>query len=241
MAFQRDKINHCKTSWANLGPPLTHTPQKPEGHVSHPQRRHSVKPDTPDVCLCWTLDVFSTKSKWSDSRQMFSWIHNPAESGLGDALLTSAFEEEPMSWAVQWGVHWAMGLQGQPLGSVCSRASGGPTLRAKSPARGRPDSSGRGSGHVCPEAALGPGLQPVVLPPISPPSLLHNIRWHCWVQTPLNNNRKYPHTCQTAPSRTAPWLPYSTETPWKPYKMLSSKTVSLHHFLRVYLEGFTEL
>lgn len=113
-ALQRDKINHCKPPWANLYPPLTHAPKKPEGNVSHPQRSHSVKADTPGVCPCWTLDVSGTKSKQSDSTQMFSWLQNPGERGLRG--LTSAFDEDPVSCPGQWGVHWATGLQQQPRG-----------------------------------------------------------------------------------------------------------------------------
>lgn len=106
---------------------------------------------------------------------------------------------------------------------VCSRVSGGPSLWGKSPARGRPGSSVQGSGHVCPGAALGPALQPMVPPPVSPPSLLHNTSLYCLVENPqwkITQNIPI-HVKQPCQGQLV--VPYSTKTPWKPYKIFCFK------------------
>lgn len=126
-ALQRDKIDHRKTPWANLHLPLTHAPPKPEGNVSHPQRRRSVQVDTPDVGPCWTLDLSGTKSKRSDSRQMLSWIRNPEERGLSCAAHICL---RGRTCVLTCAARSALGY-GPPAAApgVCSRVSGGCTLR----------------------------------------------------------------------------------------------------------------
>lgn len=202
-ALQRDKIDHRKTPLANPYPPLTHAPPKPEGKVSHPQRRRSVQVDTPDVGPCWTLDVSGTKGKRSDSTQMLSWIRNPEERGLRCAAHICL---RGRTCVPTCAARSTLGY-GPPAAApgVCARVSGGCTLWGSSPARGRPGSAVHGSGHVCPGAALGPALQPVVLPPISPPSLLHNIRLYCLVEAPQWKYHKTPPYMSNNPVKDSRW------------------------------------
>ena len=80
-----------------------------------------------------------------------------------------------------------------------------------------------GPGHVCPGAALGPALQPMVPPPISPPSLLHNTSLYCLVENPqwkITQNTSI-HVKQPCQGQLV--VPYSTKTPWKPYKIFCFK------------------